>query len=217
MRKKYIISILFIFVLGILSCYFFWQKNKEIVVLNQIEKIDENVDCKKEDNCCYLDNDCKYIEFTGGCFTPEVVKKRIDEMGGAGNIVSAEVFSEEKYKDLSCICKNRKCEIKKTDKEKKIENLEKEQNEMVVNSWKTSRYCKNDLDCEQKIVPSANCCTQGLLSCANKNVDFVDENMRVKEICKEIDSLKSSAEPLITCDPVDYIGCRCINNECIGY
>lgn len=100
MKKNIVIIALSIFVVVLAGTSFYFFKDN-IKNDNQILST-----CKKEEGCCMEDSDCYYTGYTGGCFTPEYVRKMIEEY--KGSIQSANKWDEE----LSCVCRNNKCQAK---------------------------------------------------------------------------------------------------------
>ena len=62
--------------------------------------------CDKEENCCVKDEDCQYIWFAGGCYTPEYVSKVMEKCKDGNNPCPSEVPPK---KNVTCICENNKC------------------------------------------------------------------------------------------------------------
>ncbi len=61
--------------------------------------------CNKEENCCTINEDCKYIWFTGGCNTSEYVIKvqKEDEENGI------RMGAAPRRENVTCTCENNKC------------------------------------------------------------------------------------------------------------
>lgn len=104
MKKIYLfIIIILVFVVALLVY------NK--IVSNQISKIgDANDYCLKEYNCCTLDSDCKYIDYTGGCYTPEYIAA-INEKNKETGLINSIAPPLEDGKIISCACIENVCTI----------------------------------------------------------------------------------------------------------
>lgn len=72
----------------------------------QVNKLENSLPtCKKEENCCVANQDCKYIWFTGACNTPEYVarvQKEAEEKGRRDG-------EAPPRKNVTCTCESRKC------------------------------------------------------------------------------------------------------------
>jgi len=61
--------------------------------------------CDKEENCCVKNEDCKYIWYAGGCYTPEYVAKSQKEAEKQGRR-NGEAPPRD---NVTCTCEYNKC------------------------------------------------------------------------------------------------------------
>ncbi|MDD2516045.1 MAG: DUF2569 family protein [Candidatus Gracilibacteria bacterium] len=61
--------------------------------------------CNKEENCCTINEDCKYIWYTGGCNTSEYVAKMQKEAQEKGALIG----EAPRRENVTCTCENNKC------------------------------------------------------------------------------------------------------------
>lgn len=61
--------------------------------------------CNKEDNCCESNEDCRYIWFTGGCYTQEYVNQKQKEAKEKG----IHIGEAPPRENVTCTCENNKC------------------------------------------------------------------------------------------------------------
>lgn len=107
MKQKISFSLIFILFIAILvvGCDKVSEdknilENKSENDLNQIISL-----CDKEENCCVMPQDCKYIWFTGECNTQEYVSKRLKEAEDQGMHIGEAPPGE----NITCTCENNKC------------------------------------------------------------------------------------------------------------
>lgn len=65
----------------------------------------QNLSCNKKENCCVVNEDCKYIWFTGGCNTQEYVSKILKDAEEQGMKIGEAPLRE----NVTCTCENNKC------------------------------------------------------------------------------------------------------------
>jgi hypothetical protein len=101
MKKTITLSFLFLTVLFLTGC-----ENRQItqqqptVQPKALEQI-----CNKEENCCTLNEDCKYIWFTGGCNTSEYITKVQKKAQAEGTSYR----DAPRRENVTCTCENNKC------------------------------------------------------------------------------------------------------------
>ena len=101
MKKTIALSLLSLAVLFLAGC-----GNKQITQYQPTvqPKISEQI-CNKEENCCAINEDCKYIWYTGGCNTSEYVAKKQKEAQEKGMFIS----EAPRRENVTCTCENNKC------------------------------------------------------------------------------------------------------------
>jgi hypothetical protein len=70
-------------------------------IINQIAPL-----CDKQKNCCTKNEDCQYIWFAGGCYTPEYIKIIMDRCEDGSGPCPSEA---EPRDNITCACENNKC------------------------------------------------------------------------------------------------------------
>jgi hypothetical protein len=69
----------------------------------------ENNLCVGHRNECTQDSDCEYAWFTGGCHTPEYVRKVLEDARKNGTLIGEDWSGRDK--NLTCSCVNNKCVV----------------------------------------------------------------------------------------------------------
>jgi len=111
MRQKGVVLlpiIIILIMLGVVS-YFIYQntqlKNGKINIPTRSPTTGTSA-CVKENDCCNENNDCEYFWYTGGCQTPEYVKKVNEENAKRGlRQGEAQPFDGK----VNCACENKTC------------------------------------------------------------------------------------------------------------
>jgi hypothetical protein len=90
----------------IYDCVDRYVKCEDGACIDSEEKKDYEIVCNKEKNCCMKNEDCQYIWFAGGCYTPEYIKMIMDRCKNGSGPCPSEAQPRE---NVTCACENNKC------------------------------------------------------------------------------------------------------------
>lgn len=80
--------------------------NWEVIINDSNANLEKISICVKSDNCCEQNSDCQYVQVTGGCQTPEFVKKVMDNCKAKTGPCPLEAKIKE---GITCTCENNRC------------------------------------------------------------------------------------------------------------